>query len=471
MNKTLFLKALKVILLALVIGYSQSVTAQSIFRTACNGNIARLDSLLVRQDVNTSDQRGMGLLHWAVACKQKEVFDYLVDKEIDINQKNNLGATPLHIAVRYNRPYFYERLIKLQADNSWLKTIGPDLFTPAILSRRFEFIDRLVADGVAINSVNTRGSTPLELARRIKADSLAGKLRALGADTTKIRKVVAFGPYMNKTRPDTIPQLFAPNFISTEEYEFGAVFNRKGDEFYYGVDVIGRNEIRYSRLKDGQWTEPEVLLAHDRYSYNDPFLSPDEQRLYFISRMPLDQKGDNKRDHDIWYVQKEGKSWSAPINAGPAINSEGSEYYISFTKEGTMYFATNKATLNTSNTHHDIYYSKFVQGEFQEAIPLGSAVNTPDYEADVFVDPNEQYLIFCGIRNGGFGRGDLYISFKNENGAWTEAQNLGQGINTEGHELCPFVTADGKFLVYTSKEDIYWVSTSIFSKFKNPKTN
>jgi hypothetical protein len=43
---------------------------------------------------------------------------------------------------------------------------------------------------------------------------------------------------------------------------------------------------------------------------------------------------------------------------------------------------------------------------------------------------------------------------------------MGSIVNTKGHELCPFVTNDGKYLFYTSRQDIYWISTQIFNKFK-----
>ena len=112
----------------------------------------------------------MSLLHWAVACKQKEVVDYLVNKGIEINQENHLGATPMHIAVRYDRRDYFKHLIELQPDTSWVHSFGPDLFTPAILSKRHELIRELVANGVPINSTNRRGSTPLEIAYRIKDD-------------------------------------------------------------------------------------------------------------------------------------------------------------------------------------------------------------------------------------------------------------------------------------------------------------
>lgn len=268
-------------------------------------------------------------------------------------------------------------------------------------------------------------------------------------------------PYLGLTPPSSTPEVFAPGLISTEEeYEFGSVFNKAGTEFYYGVNVGGREEIRFSKLTDKGWSKPAVVMSHERYGYNDPFLSPDEQRLYFISKRALDGQGDVK-DYDIWYAERQGDGWSDPINAGPNINTEGEEYYISFNSEGTMYFSSNKIDVN-----FDIYTSEFVDGEFQAAVPMGEAINTTNYEADVFIDPGESYIIFCARRPDGVGQGDLYISFKKEDGTWTPSKNMGERINTQGHELCPFVTADGKYFLYTSNKDIYWVDTKIIEEMR-----
>lgn len=100
------------------------------------------------------------------------------------------------------------------------------------------------------------------------------------------------------------------------------------------------------------------------------------------------------------------------------------------------------------------------------AIPLEDNINTDAYEADVFIAPDSSFLIFCSIRESGFGMGDLYISFKDEYGKWTNPINMGSEINTEFHELCPFVTKDGKYLFYTSHQDIYWVDADIIEKIR-----
>lgn len=268
--------------------------------------------------------------------------------------------------------------------------------------------------------------------------------------------------YLGQTPPSTTPKIFAPGLISLDsEYEFGSVFNKDVTEFYYGVDTGQGNEIRFSEYKDGSWTTPVVIPPGRSFGMNDPFLSPDENRLYFISG-----KDTGYGNYDIWYLERKAEGWSAPMNAGPNINSSNNEYYISFTADGAMYFSSNKRVEGQSRQSFDIYKSDFKNENFQVAQRLPSAINTNNYEADVFVDPNEEYIIFCARRPAGMGRGDLYISFKKEDGSWSQSVNMGGVINTQDHELCPFVTADGKYFFYTSRQDIYWVSTDVFNSLK-----
>ena len=273
------------------------------------------------------------------------------------------------------------------------------------------------------------------------------------------------GAYLKQSPPGLNPEIFAPGIISQEdEFEFGSVFSEDGIAFYYGVDVNGKSETRYTKLEGGQWTEPKKLFYHEQYGYNDPFLSPDEQQLYFISSQPLDGTGAEK-DIDIWYAEKQKNDWSEPINAGKMINSDSNEYYISFTESGTLYFSSNIRAIQRGD--YDIYTSRQVDGEFQAPQRLSESINTPNYEADVFVAYDESYLIFCSERPGSIGRGDLYISFKEADGSWTPAKNMGTSINTTNYEFCPFVTKDGKYFFYSSDRDIYWVSAKIIEQLRS----
>lgn len=274
--------------------------------------------------------------------------------------------------------------------------------------------------------------------------------------------------YLGQKPPTIKPELFAPDIISkNNESLFGSVFNKDGTEFYYGIDVNGKSEIRFTQLENKEWTSPEILLSHNQYSYNDPFLSNDEKRLYFISNKAKlrDTSSDN---YSIWYADREGKDWNLEmLKVDTTVNSDRNEYYMSFTLDGSIYFSSNIDALSDSQHNFNIYKSKYGNGAFQKAIPMGISINTKSYEADVFIAPDESYIIFCSIRKEGYGRGDLYISFKNDDGNWTKAKNMGEIINTEGYELCPFVTKDDKYFFYTSNESIYWVDTSIINSLKD----
>lgn len=272
--------------------------------------------------------------------------------------------------------------------------------------------------------------------------------------------------YLGQNPPGNTPVIFAPNILSlSDRYEFGCTFSTDGKEMFFGVDNAGVMEIHHTRLEEGSWTAQRKLFADSPFSHNDPMYSPDEKQLFFISNRPLDPK-DSAKDVDIWYVNLEGYGVSDPINVGSPINTPVDEYFVSFTREGKMYFSTRDQSDNAQGYSFDIYCAEYNNGRYQQPVKLPETINTHRYEADVFVAPDESYLIFCAIRRNGLGRGDLYISFKNEEGGWTEAKNMGETINSKNHELCPYVSTDGKYFFYTSNEDIYWVSTEVFDKYR-----
>jgi hypothetical protein len=271
--------------------------------------------------------------------------------------------------------------------------------------------------------------------------------------------------YFNEVAPGATPAVFAPGKVSMPgQFEFGAVYSKDRTEFYYGVEINGKAETRSMEFENGSWTSPVPILIHDVYSFNDPFLTPDEKRLFFISDRPLNGQG-QKKDYDIWYVERQSGKWSAPINAGKNINTEKNEYYISFTKNGKMYFSSNIGDKADRN-NFDIYSSEFRSDAFMPAVKLGAGVNSTGYEADVFVAPDESYVVFAANRPGGLGSGDLYVSFRGTDGAWTTSRSLGNTINTSTDDFCPYVSPDGKYLFYASRGDVYWVSTEVISRLR-----
>lgn len=263
------------------------------------------------------------------------------------------------------------------------------------------------------------------------------------------------GPYLGQKPPGMTPEIFAPGIVSTDQGEFNAAFSPDGREFYFSVNEPGgRETMRFMIFEDDRWTPPLPVPFISSQNDCDPIFSHDGNRLYFISTRPKKDRA-GSRNWDIWYVEKRNSGWSDPINAGPPVNSDGDEYYVSLTKDGTIYFASNRPGGLGS---FDIYRSRFIEGQYATPENLGAAINSKFLEHDPFISPDESYLLFTSVdRPGGFGTGDLYISTLRKDGTWAEAKNLGKTFNTNGYDFCPIVSPDGKYFFFTREGDIYWV--------------
>ena len=82
-----------------------------------------------------------------------------------------------------------------------------------------------------------------------------------------------------------------------------------------------------------------------------------------------------------------------------------------------------------------------------------------------FIAPDESYLIFSRSVPEERGRSDLFISFRDVDGTWTEAVNMGDAIDSLQNEVSPVVTPDGRYLVFLrvsgEVNDVYWTKADI----------
>jgi hypothetical protein len=156
---------------------------------------------------------------------------------------------------------------------------------------------------------------------------------------------------------------------------------------------------------------------------------------------------DESDDWNIWRVGRAGDGWSEPTALDPPVNTGNHEIHPSLTDGETLYFSSDR---EGGMGRFDIYRSKRAESGYGAPENLGAPVNTEHGEGDLFIAPDESYIVFSSGRPGGFGRNDLYISFMKTNGSWTVPVNMGEAMNSEEIEYCPFVTPDGKYLFYSS---------------------
>lgn len=206
------------------------------------------------------------------------------------------------------------------------------------------------------------------------------------------------------------------------------------------------------KKKDGKWSNLEVTSFSGQHFDLEPFFSNDGLKLYFASNRPINSSSTKSKDFDIWYTQREtlNDNWSNPINMGKPVNTDYDEFYPSISDNGNLYFTRDNPTLKMKD---DIYVSEFKDGTYSKPKILPNTINSVGYEYNAFIAPDESYLIFGSYnRKDGFGSGDLYISFNSENG-WAQARNLGNKINSDKMDYCPFVDTKTDTLYFTSKRD------------------
>lgn len=305
------------------------------------------------------------------------------------------------------------------------------------------------------------------------------------------------GPYLSQKLPGMTSEVFAPGIVSTGINEAALVFSPDGKSMYYNITHLthGFTAIVFREQKKGLWTEPRVAPFSGKFNDSDAFFSYDNQKLFFTSDRPK-ENGRKAGNLDIWEVERGKTGWSEPKNLGAEINSEDVDVNPCVTRDGTLYFASNRAG---GHGAHDIYRSRLKNGKYTEPVNLGSAINTSNFESSPFVSPDESYIIFNVFALAeGKTKSGLHISFRNNDGSWSEAVNMGNVINDLKPAVFAFVTYDGKYLFFTNTKvpylpydgkaltyneiiqmynspqngsgDIYWVDASVIKALRPEDT-
>lgn len=252
-------------------------------------------------------------------------------------------------------------------------------------------------------------------------------------------------PYRS-LQPVTIATLFERGIVNTEADEYGPVFVPNGKTLYFTkrTNRDGNESIFCTEFRDGAWMQPTVASFSGRYYDKEPFITPDGSRLLFASTRP-EEPGGSDTAFDLYIVEQEGQGWGEPRRLSSLVNSNDYDNYPAVAGSGNLYFGSRR---RGGLGRGDLYVSHRIDGEYQAAENLGPLVNSPATDADPYIAPDESFIIFSSTRDGGYGSGDLFLSYRRGR-SWTEPQNLGHLVNTPEFEYAPLVTPDGKYLFFS----------------------
>ncbi|MEZ4802718.1 MAG: OmpA family protein [Gelidibacter sp.] len=207
--------------------------------------------------------------------------------------------------------------------------------------------------------------------------------------------------------------------INTDYHEASVAITNDGKTIYFTRDNVDRkNKLGYDKkgtshlklykatLVGEQWENiVELPFNDDFYSTGHPALSADNKKLYFVS----DREG-GLGQTDIYEVDINGDSYSAPKNLGEKINTEGREMFPYVSKDSIMYFSSD-GYLGLGLL--DIYKSNILKDENAEPVNMGAPYNSGFDDFAYFINGDKKTGYFSSDREGGQGNDDIY-GFKAE---------------------------------------------------------
>jgi len=241
-----------------------------------------------------------------------------------------------------------------------------------------------------------------------------------------------------------VPVILGKGTLSTDSVQWNNVYVAKTKEFYFTKMGKSTSIIHKMDYKDGVFKNLEKIGFPEGSPHSDIYVANDGDTMLFSSLMQ-EHNNDTISDWNIWKSTRKNDKWQAPT---PFFNHnlEGNQFYPWLTQSGNIYFSITPH----GSSNSDLYVSEYKNGAYVTPQALPAHINSKNIEGDAFVAPDESYIIFASFeREQNLGKSDLFISFNNQ-GKWSVPVWLGKEINSEGYDGSPFITHDGKYLIFTS---------------------
>jgi tetratricopeptide (TPR) repeat protein len=165
-------------------------------------------------------------------------------------------------------------------------------------------------------------------------------------------------------------------------------------------------------------------------------VSGNDQTMVFVSTL--------KFYEGIFFTQKSNGLWLEPVNINAQVLSDGDMFPTGLSYDGKKMLLVKRADVN-----NDIFISEFDGRMWSKAMPISENINSRNNEDYASFSKDGNTIYFTSDRRGGNGGFDIYKSVK-AGDTWGKPENLGDVVNSPFDEKSPFITADGKYLYFSS---------------------
>jgi outer membrane protein OmpA-like peptidoglycan-associated protein len=146
------------------------------------------------------------------------------------------------------------------------------------------------------------------------------------------------------------------------------------------------------------------------------------------------------------------------------VNSFFWESQPSLSADGKTLYFIRKVNKPGEQPNSDIFISQLDEnGQWMTPKRLPSNINTTKQEESVLIHPDGKTLYFSSRGHLGMGGLDIYVTYKDDKGQWSDPKNLGYPINTFADENSLMVSADGNIAYFASNREGSFGELDIYS--------
>lgn len=160
-----------------------------------------------------------------------------------------------------------------------------------------------------------------------------------------------------------------------------------------GVGAIRTEKGKGSALSNARYTHRTGPVT----GFYNPTMSRKGKRIYFSGNFKA-----GKGERDLWYIDKDVKSWSFPENAGDGVNSEYRDDYAFLVGDTALFFASDRPGGKGDLDLYVSYRDGKIWGAAQSLTQMNMGAS--DYNL-IFI---QGLPYFISDRAGGKGRADIY---------------------------------------------------------------
>lgn len=235
-----------------------------------------------------------------------------------------------------------------------------------------------------------------------------------------------------------------------------------GKEIVFAANYNGRFAIYKKTRNLSEWGKPQLIAAASTYQgktgeIDHPAFNYNNTRIYYSARYDsLDA------DYNLYYIQRNGSGWSAPIPLSPTLNSSQHEYSPTISQNDKLIMFTRYDPESGADEYcYTIYYSELQKdGTWNTPKPLPAPFNS-GCEQTPFIAPDNHTFYFATFRdllneeNRVISKKSFNIvQAKYEDGLFYYPSAVQELVNEDIFQFSPSVSNNGNN-IYFCEGDLY----------------